>query len=124
MRFALSATVLSATAFSCLLTGAIQATDTPIAPTIPKPYLLKKCLVSGAALGDMGEPVVQVYDGQEIKFCCGGCPKAFNKDPAKYIAEMNKQVATLAAAAAPAVGAAPAPAAKVGKTGMDMDCCK
>ncbi len=116
MRFALPVTV-----FFFLLTGAIQAAETSGAHTASKPYPLKTCLVSGAALGDMGDPIVKVYDGQEMKFCCGGCPKAFEKEPAKYIAEMNKQMATLPSAA-PA--AAAVPAAKAGQTGVVMDCCK
>lgn len=117
MRF-----TLNAAALSLLFAGALQAADTPVAPTAPKPYPLKTCLVSGAALGDMGDPIVKVYEGQEIKFCCGGCPKAFNKDPAKYMAELNKQAAALTPPPANAGTPAPAPAAKAGMTGMD--CCK
>jgi YHS domain-containing protein len=33
----------------------------------------------------MGKPLVFMYQGQEIKLCCGGCKSAFDKDPAKYI---------------------------------------
>ncbi len=119
MRF-----TLTATALSLFLAGALQAADTPVEQTAPKPYRLKTCLVSGATLGDMGDPIVKVYDGQEIKFCCGGCPKAFNKDPAQYLAEMNKQVAAMSPAvkgttAAPAAVPPASPAAKTG-----MGCCK
>jgi YHS domain-containing protein len=51
----------------------------------PKPDLLTTCPVSDNKLGEMGKPVVFVYQGQEIKLCCGGCKSAFDKDPAKYI---------------------------------------
>lgn len=100
---------LTAAALAFFLTGALQAADAP-APAAPKPYPLTTCMVSGEALGGMGEPVVQVYQGQEIKFCCRGCVKSFNKDPAKYMAEMDKQVAAKPAAVvpAPAVPATPA----------------
>jgi YHS domain-containing protein len=50
-----------------------------------KPYTLKTCVVSGDKLGEMGDPFVYAYQGREIKFCCKGCLKDFNKDPAKYI---------------------------------------
>lgn len=50
------------------------------------PDLLKTCPVSGDKLdGDMGKPYVFVYKGQEVKLCCKGCMKDFDKDPAKYM---------------------------------------
>jgi YHS domain-containing protein len=55
------------------------------AVTKPKPDLLTTCPVSGGKLGEMGKPLVFVYQGQEVKLCCGGCKAAFDKDPAKYI---------------------------------------
>ncbi len=46
-----------------------------------KPYKLDTCAVSGEKFGgDMGEPVVFVYKGQEIKLCCKDCMGDFNKD--------------------------------------------
>ena len=60
----------------------------------PTPYLLKTCIVSGEKLGEMGDPVVFVEDGQEVKLCCKSCKKDFTKDKAKYmkkIAEANKK---------------------------------
>ena len=50
-----------------------------------KPYTLKTCVVSGDKLGEMGSPFVYAYKGREIKFCCKGCIKDFNKEPEKYI---------------------------------------
>jgi len=50
-----------------------------------KPYPLKTCVVSGEKLGEMGDPFVYAYKGREIKFCCKGCLKDFNKEPDKYI---------------------------------------
>ena len=58
-------------------------------------YPLTTCIVTGEKLGEMGKPYVHTYEGQEVKFCCKGCLKDFNKDPKKYIAK-------LAAASAPA----------------------
>lgn len=50
-----------------------------------KPYPLKTCPVSGEELGKMGEPFRLTYKGQEIKLCCKGCEKDFNKEPEKYL---------------------------------------
>lgn len=48
-----------------------------------KPYKLTTCPVSGHKFGgDMGEPVVFVYQSQEIKLCCKDCLGDFNKDKA------------------------------------------
>ncbi len=58
----------------------------------PKPYPLDFCLVSGEKLGDHGDPVVKVHDGQEFKFCCKGCVKDFDKDPAKWHAKLKEEV--------------------------------
>jgi hypothetical protein len=63
-----------------------------------KPYPLNYCLVSGDKIGgDMGKPIVIVYQGQEIKFCCSDCPAEFKKNPDKYmkmLAEAEKKDAT------------------------------
>ena len=58
-----------------------------------KPYPLKTCLVSGEKLGEMGDPFVYEYQGREIKFCCKGCLKDFNKDPEKYIKKIDEAAA-------------------------------
>jgi len=55
-----------------------------------KPYTLKTCIISGDKLGEMGEPFVYAYKGREIKFCCKGCLKDFNKDPQKYIKKIEE----------------------------------
>ncbi len=43
-------------------------------------YPLAVCPVSGETLGEMGDPVVKVYDGREVKFCCKNCVGTFEKD--------------------------------------------
>lgn len=52
-----------------------------------KPYPLKTCLVSGEKLGAMGDPFVYQYKGREIKFCCKGCLKDFNKESEKFVSD-------------------------------------
>jgi hypothetical protein len=54
-----------------------------------KPYPLDVCIVSDEKLGSMGEPVVQVHDGQVVKFCCRGCVSEFEENPDKFTAKLN-----------------------------------
>lgn len=54
-----------------------------------KPYPLETCIVADEALGSMGDPVVIVYEGREIKFCCDSCRPKFEADPAKYLAKLE-----------------------------------
>lgn len=49
-----------------------------------QPYPLDTCIVSGATLGSMGDPVVIVHEGQEMRFCCEACVPKFQAEPAKY----------------------------------------
>jgi YHS domain-containing protein len=49
--------------------------------------------VSGEKLGEMGKPMVFVYQGQEVKLCCSGCKKDFDKDPAKYLKKIQDAAA-------------------------------
>ncbi len=56
----------------------------------PTPDKLTTCPVSGEKLdGDMGKPYVFIYQGQEVKLCCKGCKKDFDKDPTKFIAKIR-----------------------------------
>jgi len=67
-------------------TNTVKATESK-----PTPYPLDTCVVSGDKLGDMGKPVVFIYQdkakgiNQEIKFCCPDCKPQFLKDPDKYM---------------------------------------
>jgi len=69
------------------LIGLIGCGKEPAAAGDPsaKPYPLKTCVVSGEELGKMGEPMRFTYKGQEIKLCCKGCDKDFQKDPGIYL---------------------------------------
>lgn len=55
-------------------------------------YTLETCPVSGQKLGSMGDPVVKEIDGREVRFCCAGCVEPFEKDKAKYFAEIDKKL--------------------------------
>ena len=83
MAIALGVTALAFTA------QADTSTNAPV-----KPDKLATCPVSGEKLGgDMGKPYVFVYQGQEVKLCCSGCKKDFDKDPAKYIKKIQDAAA-------------------------------
>lgn len=86
-------------------TSAGAATGLGAQPQV-KPYPLDVCIVSGEALGSMGQSLSLVYEGQEYKFCCADCPAAFKKDPQKYVAKLQSQLA----AKAPSAGQPQAPA--------------
>jgi hypothetical protein len=64
-----------------------EATSTDVSAA--KAYPLDVCIVSDEELGSMGDPVVFVHNGQQIKVCCDDCKPAFEKDPAKYLAKLN-----------------------------------
>ena len=78
------AAALSAAA---LLSGCSDGASTAGSGT-DKAYTLDTCVVSGEKLGSMGDPVVKVYDGQQVKFCCNACVKDFEKDKAKFLAKI------------------------------------
>ena len=43
------------------------------------------CPVTGEAFTIDKKTVHAEYKGKHVYFCCGGCKKDFDKDPAKYI---------------------------------------
>lgn len=59
----------------------------------PVPYPLDTCAVCGMKLGDMGKPYTFVYQGREIKVCDKSEEADFNKDPKKYLKEIDEAVA-------------------------------
>lgn len=83
--------------------SAVRAEDAKNAPTEAqiKEYPLQTCVVSDEKLGEMGKPYDLIYKekngGKEtdrlVRFCCKGCVKSFNKEPAKYMSKLNDAVA-------------------------------
>lgn len=49
-------------------------------------YPLKTCFVSGDRLED---PVDALYGDRLLRFCCKGCVRSFNKNPAKYLPKLE-----------------------------------
>lgn len=56
-----------------------------------RPYTLDTCVVMDSKLGSMGDPIVRVYNGQEVKFCCLPCVEEFESDPDFYLAKMEEE---------------------------------
>jgi YHS domain-containing protein len=79
-----------------LVLGSMALASGPETSAPPEPpqdtYPLDMCIVSGAPLGSMGAPVVREYDGREIRFCCRGCVKAFEKNPTTYLNKMDAAI--------------------------------
>lgn len=55
-----------------------------------RPYPLDTCIVTGNALGSMGDPITKVYDGQEVKFCCKPCVEEFEADPSAFLKQLGR----------------------------------
>lgn len=57
--------------------------------------------------GKVNKKIFTDYEGKRVYFCCAGCVKTFQKDPAKYIKDMESKGIVLEktpdAKAAPAV---------------------
>ncbi|MBS0189025.1 MAG: hypothetical protein JSS51_13235 [Planctomycetes bacterium] len=56
------------------------------------PYPLTTCPITGEKLGSMGEPVVKLYEGREVRFCCKSCPPKFEKDLAKSLETLDAAI--------------------------------
>lgn len=55
-------------------------------------YPLSTCPITGEKLGSMGEPVVKLYEGREVRFCCKSCPSKFEKDLAKSLETLDAAI--------------------------------
>ncbi len=96
-------------------------------------YPLDTCIVSDEELGDMGDPINLVVDGKLVRLCCKGCIKPVKKDPAKYIAKVNKAVVKAQLASYP-LETCPVSGEKLGSMGDPIEhvegtrlvrfCCK
>ncbi len=53
----------------------------------------KTCPILGGAID---EKVFVEHEGRRVYFCCGGCDDTFAKDPAKYLAKLDAELAKTA----------------------------
>jgi len=63
-------------------------------PAVPEKVGNKICPVSGATIADtdLGKNTVE-YKGKVYNLCSAGCKDEFLKDPEKYVAKVNEQMA-------------------------------
>jgi YHS domain-containing protein len=59
---------------------------------IGDPWPLSTCPVSGEVLGEMGQPIVKIYDGREVRFCCNGCIDTFEANPEQYLTKADEKI--------------------------------
>ncbi len=57
-----------------------------------EPYSLSTCAVLGTELGSMGDPVIKVQDGREVRFCCSGCVPRFEADPKPFLEKVDARM--------------------------------
>jgi len=77
-----------------LLVDAAKPTDTLNGTNAPvKPYPLTKCIVCGMVVKGRTDIYSFVYKGQEIKLCEPSEKEEFDKNPAKYLKTIAKEVA-------------------------------
>lgn len=79
---------------SCLAVLSVLATLPAVAAAVDesKLYPLNTCPVSGEKLGEKGAPVVKVYDGREVRFCCEGCVSKFEEKKDEYFKKIDAQI--------------------------------
>lgn len=59
---------------------------------IGDPYMLTTCPISGGELGGMGDAIVKVYDGREVRFCCAMCLPKFEENQAASFEKIDAQI--------------------------------
>lgn len=89
--------------FSTTANYATPTATEPAEATSKAAYPLQTCVISGGKLGGMGKPVEYVYKqaGQEdrtVIFCCKGCIRKFEKEPAQFLAKLDATETTTKAA--------------------------
>lgn len=62
------------------------------AERIGGPYALDTCPITGKKLGSMGDPLVKMYEGREVRYCCAGCPGRFEKDLPASFAKLDEKI--------------------------------
>lgn len=66
--------------------------DAKVVARVGDAYSLSTCPITSKKLGSMGDPVVRLYDGREVRYCCGGCIKRFEKDLAASLSALDAKI--------------------------------
>ena len=67
-----------------------QEAEEPGALLVNTPYLLDVCPISGKKLGSIDDPIVEIIDGREVRFCSAHCPEKFKKNKKSIFAKLDK----------------------------------
>lgn len=79
-----------------ILVGTARAQDLPSADKQARPQtIIKQTLCPIMADNPINKNLFVDYDGKRIYVCCRGCIGVVKKDPAKYIALLEKEGITL-----------------------------
>ncbi len=54
-----------------------------------KPYPLDTCLVIERPLSETKKTYTKIYKGQQVKFCCTSCIKAFEANPEPFMKKVK-----------------------------------
>ncbi|MFT6794536.1 MAG: YHS domain-containing protein [Rubritalea sp.] len=54
-----------------------------------KPYPLDICLVIDRPLSETKKTYTKIYKGQQVKFCCTNCIKAFDANPELFMHKLK-----------------------------------
>ncbi len=68
--------------------AASESTQAP--KRVGDPWSLGTCAVAGSKLGSMGEAIVKLHEGREVRFCCAGCTGSFEAEPEKFLARADE----------------------------------
>jgi YHS domain-containing protein len=110
-----------------------EALDKKIIEQQTKTYPLTTCVVAGAELGSMGDPVDYVFGNRLVRFCCASCIKKFEAEPGKYMATIDTSYADAQRASYPLntcvvaggeLGSMGEPVELVAGTQLVRFCCK
>lgn len=66
--------------------------DDKAAARVGDVYSLSTCPISGKKLGSMGDPVVKLYEGREVRYCCSGCIAKFEKNLAASLSALDAKI--------------------------------
>lgn len=57
-------------------------------------YPIDTCIVMGAELGSMGDPINVVHNGRLVRLCCEGCIDGFAEDPDQVMVNLDAAIVT------------------------------
>lgn len=86
-------------------------------------YPMETCMLSGEPLTEDGEDIAieRIYQNRLVRFCCKGCAKDFNDDPAAYLKKLDEAVIAQQSEHYPLTTCAVAETSELGKMGDPIE---